>query len=85
MAERIFRTDNDYAVAVMRLVLGIVFFAHGAQKALAWFDGPGFDGTVDMFSQMGIGSRSPCSRSQLSFWEAWVLLLGCWRESRLSV
>jgi hypothetical protein len=31
------------------------FFAHGAQKALAWFDGPGFDGTVDMFSQMGIG------------------------------
>ena len=56
MAERIFRTDNDYAVAAMRLVLGIVFFAHGAQKALAWFDGPGFDGTVDMFSQMGIGA-----------------------------
>jgi putative oxidoreductase len=55
MAERIFRTENDYAVAAIRLVLGVVFFAHGAQKALGWFGGPGFDGTVGMFSQMGIG------------------------------
>jgi putative oxidoreductase len=55
MAEHIFRTENDYTVAVMRLVLGVVFFAHGAQKALGWFGGPGFDGTIGMFSKMGIG------------------------------
>jgi uncharacterized membrane protein YphA (DoxX/SURF4 family) len=53
MAERIFRTENDYTITAMRLILGIVFFAHGAQKALGWFDGPGLDGTVALFSNMG--------------------------------
>jgi putative oxidoreductase len=54
MAEHIFRTKNDYVITAMRLILGIVFFAHGAQKALGWFGGPGFDGTLGMFSRMGI-------------------------------
>jgi hypothetical protein len=26
--------------------LGIVFFGHGAQKMLGWFEGPGFSGTM---------------------------------------
>ena len=50
-----FRTENDYAVTAMRLILGITFFAHGAQKALGWFGGPGFAETIGMFSKMGIG------------------------------
>ena len=54
MLERILRTENDYTLTVLRLVLGVVFFAHGAQKALGWFGGPGFDGTIEMFSNMGI-------------------------------
>src|SRR5262249_48604426 len=32
----------------------IVFFAHGAQKMLGWFGGPGFSGTMQFFSQMGV-------------------------------
>ena len=55
MLERILRTEKDYIVTVLRVVLGVVFFAHGAQKALGWFGGPGFNGTVGMFAQMGIG------------------------------
>lgn len=33
----------------MRLVLGSVMFAHGAQKALGWFGGPGLRPTLDFF------------------------------------
>jgi putative oxidoreductase len=54
MFQRLFHTDNDYTLAVLRVILGIVFFAHGAQKALGWFGGPGFNGTINLFQQMGI-------------------------------
>ena len=36
--------------AILRLVLGVVFFAHGAQKLLGWFGGPGFSGSMGMFT-----------------------------------
>lgn len=35
-------------------MLGVAFFAHGAQKVLGWFGGPGFSATMDFFIQMGI-------------------------------
>jgi putative oxidoreductase len=35
--------------------MGLVFFAHGAQKALGWFGGYGFSGTMGFFTHtMGI-------------------------------
>jgi hypothetical protein len=33
-------------------VLGVVFFAHGAQKMLAWFGGYGFSVTMGFFTGM---------------------------------
>jgi putative oxidoreductase len=33
-------------------MLGIVFFAHGAQKMLGWFGGFGFAGTMNFFTGM---------------------------------
>jgi putative oxidoreductase len=51
----LFRTGNDFALTIARLVLGIVFFAHGSQKVLGWFGGYGFRGSMDAFThQMGI-------------------------------
>ncbi len=50
----IFRTKNDLALAVPRLMLGIVFFPHGAQKMLGWFGGGGFHGTMAYFETQGI-------------------------------
>jgi putative oxidoreductase len=40
------RTNGDWAVAVARIVLGVILFAHGAQKLLGWYGGPGFADTV---------------------------------------
>ena len=50
MTRRILATDDSTATAILRLVLGIVFFAHGAQKMLGWFGGFGFSGTMGYFT-----------------------------------
>jgi putative oxidoreductase len=47
-------TSNDVALTMLRLVLGVVFFAHGAQKTLGWFGGYGFHGTMGFFTHMGM-------------------------------
>src|SRR5438132_4752691 len=50
MLRRLLGTDDSAATATLRVVLGIVFFAHGAQKLLGWFGGPGFSGSMGMFT-----------------------------------
>jgi putative oxidoreductase len=52
MFRKLVSTSDDYAITVARLVLGVVFFAHGAQKMLGWFGGYGFSGTMNFFTQM---------------------------------
>jgi putative oxidoreductase len=51
MFRKLINTTDDPAITVLRLVLGVVFFAHGAQKALGWFGGYGFSGTMGFFTQ----------------------------------
>ncbi len=46
MLKRLMGTTNDVSFTILRLVLGVVFFAHGAQKMLGWFGGFGFHGTM---------------------------------------
>jgi len=52
MFRKLMATDDDVAIAILRLVLGVVFFAHGAQKLLGWFGGYGFSGTLGFFTGM---------------------------------
>jgi putative oxidoreductase len=52
MLDKLFKTDADWVFAILRVVLGIVFFAHGAQKMLGWFGGYGFSGTMGFFTNM---------------------------------
>jgi putative oxidoreductase len=53
---RIVRTDSSAAAPVaLRLALGTVFFAHGAQKLFGWWGGHGFENTAKFFeSQLGL-------------------------------
>src|SRR6202142_4184635 len=54
MFRKIMSTTDDFTVTMLRLILGVVFFAHGAQKLLGWFGGFGFHGTMGFFEQMGM-------------------------------
>jgi putative oxidoreductase len=47
-------THGGWAAFLLRIALGVVIFAHGAQLALGWFGGHGFKNTVQQFKQMGI-------------------------------
>jgi len=52
--KKLMGTNNDVSLTLLRLVLGVVFFAHGAQKLLGWFGGYGFQGTMGFFEHMGM-------------------------------
>jgi putative oxidoreductase len=55
MFRNLLSTSNDLVLTLLRVVLGIVFFFHGAQKMLGWFGGNGFSGTMQYFTgPMGI-------------------------------
>jgi putative oxidoreductase len=52
MIRRLIATDHDGATTILRLVLGVIFFAHGAQKMLGWFGGYGFTATMGFFTHV---------------------------------
>lgn len=55
MFKKLIQTDNDISSLVLRVLLAIVFFPHGAQKVFGWFGGFGFSGTMGFFTgKMGI-------------------------------
>ena len=39
------KTEQSFATLPLRLIAGLVFSAHGAQKLFAWFGGYGLEGT----------------------------------------
>ena len=48
-------TTDDQGLTLVRVMLGLVMFPHGAQKVFGWFGGYGWDGTMGFFTQqMGI-------------------------------
>jgi putative oxidoreductase len=51
MLKKIFQTNENTAAAVLRVILGLIIFPHGAQKLLGWFGGFGFTGTMNFFTE----------------------------------
>ncbi len=50
----LFSTDPVLSLFILRVVLGIIFFAHGAQKVLGWFGGHGLKGTIGFMKSQGL-------------------------------
>jgi putative oxidoreductase len=42
----LFSTNPDWLQTLIRITLGVVFFAHGSQKVLGWFGGQGLKETM---------------------------------------
>jgi putative oxidoreductase len=52
-----------YGLLFLRVVVGLIFFAHGAQKLFGWWDGPGLGGTRGWLGSMGF--RAPGAMAAL--------------------
>jgi putative oxidoreductase len=76
MLQKLTNTQNDAMLASVRLVLGIVFFAHGAQKMLGWFGGAGFSGTMSGFTHMGLPALIALYAIFIEFFGGLSLLFG---------
>ena len=70
-------TDGDWVLTIVRVVLGVVLFAHGAQKLLGWFGGQGFSVTVRTFrDQLGIPAPLACLAIAAEFFCGLGLIVG---------
>lgn len=49
---------EDLLLAILRVVIGVLFAAHGAQKLFGWFGGPGFDGHTKAIASLGLRPAS---------------------------
>jgi putative oxidoreductase len=47
------RTAVDVSLLLLRIIVGVIFAAHGAQKLLGAFDGPGLAEIVKMMGPIG--------------------------------
>jgi putative oxidoreductase len=70
------RTNNDPASTLLRLILGIVFFAHGAQSLLGWFGGVGLGAVIEGFGSIGIPPVVAILVVATEFFGALALMLG---------
>lgn len=52
---KILATNHSYSPLALRLPLGIIFAAHGAQKLFGWFGGYGLQGTGQWMDSIGLG------------------------------
>ncbi len=67
------KTQN-FSLVFLRAALGVIFFAHGSQKLLGWYDG--FDATVQFFQQMGIPPALGALAILAEFFGGLMVLLG---------
>lgn len=47
----LFQTEARWAPVILRVMLALVIFPHGAQKLLGWYGGNGFEGTMGFFTE----------------------------------
>ena len=45
--------STDFGLLILRLVVGLTFAGHGAQKAFGWWNGPGIAGWRGAITRMG--------------------------------
>ncbi|WP_333796154.1 DoxX family protein [Rheinheimera sp.] len=54
MLKNLLTTDAGYGALLLRVPVGIIFVAHGAQKLFGWFGGYGLEGTGGWMESIGL-------------------------------
>ena len=75
---RLVTTSNDNAPLVLRVLVGIIFAAHGSQKLFGWFGGYGLEGTGQFFDSIGLhpGALMALLAGSAEFFGGIALMLG---------
>ena len=87
MLNKLARTNDDYALTIARLVLGVLFFVHGDQLMLGWFGGYGLSGSMEFFTHnLGIPAPFAFLAICAEFLGGLMLVVGFWgRVAALSI
>ncbi|EON91382.1 DoxD-like family protein [Marinobacter lipolyticus SM19] len=54
LIKRVFATNSSWGALALRIPVGIIFVAHGAQKLFGWFGGYGLEGTGQWMDSIGL-------------------------------
>ena len=73
---KLLHTHVDWTLMWLRVVVGSVMFAHGAQKALGWYGGNGFDASMQGLTTMGIPAALAVVAIFTEFFGAIALVAG---------
>lgn len=75
---QIIATQNSFSPLALRVPLGIIFAAHGAQKLFGWFGGYGLEGTGQWMASIGLepGVLMAALSGSAEFFGGVFLLLG---------
>ncbi|HMW49879.1 MAG TPA: DoxX family protein [Cellvibrionaceae bacterium] len=76
--QTLLNTQATLAPLALRLPLGVIFAAHGAQKLFGWFGGYGLEGTGQFMASMGLnpGVLMAALAGSVEFFGGLALLLG---------
>ena len=78
LINRLVSTNDDLAPLAVRIPVGIIFVAHGAQKLFGWFGGYGLAGTAGWMDSIGLhpGTLLALLAGGAEFFGGLALLLG---------
>ena len=76
--QRMLATDGRTDALLLRVPLGLIFAAHGAQKLFGWFGGYGLEGTGQFFGSLGLhpGELMALLAGSAEFFGGLALVLG---------
>lgn len=78
LLNNIIKTEQSSSALPLRLIAGIIFTAHGAQKLFAWFGGYGLAGTGQWMESIGLtpGYSMALLAGSAEFFGGLLLMLG---------
>ena len=78
LMKKIVTTDTSFGQLALRIPVGIIFVAHGAQKLFGWFGGQGPEGTGQWMASIGLepGYTMALLAGSAEFFGGLALILG---------